>query len=138
MFTSIVAGTDGSTYAAAAVRAASDLAARYDATLHLVCAYEGIDSNLLAAVANAATPSQEAKLMLEELGLAAEKQGVKVTIHPCKGDAADALLEVARVQAADVIVVGSRGMTGVRRILGSVPNTVAHKAPCSVLVVKTD
>lgn len=75
--------------------------------------------------------------MLEELGLAAERDGVQVTLHPCSGDAADALIEVARVQSADVIVVGSRGMTGVRRILGSVPNSVAHKAPCSVLVVKT-
>ena len=137
MFTSIVAGTDGSTYAAAAVRAAADLASRYDAKLHLVCAYNAIDPHLVAA-AHSPSPSQEAKAMLEELGLAAEKQGVAVTLHPCSGDAADALIEVARVQQADVIVVGSRGMTGVRRILGSVPNSVAHKAPCSVLVVKTD
>jgi nucleotide-binding universal stress UspA family protein len=36
---------------------------------------------------------------------------------------------------ADVIVVGSKGMH--RRILGSVPNSVAHKAPCAVLIVKT-
>jgi nucleotide-binding universal stress UspA family protein len=134
MFTSIVAGTDGSTYAAAAVRAAADLASRYGATLHLVCAYQAIDAQLAAAT-ESASPSQEAKLMLEELGLAAERDGVTVTLHPCSGDAADALIEVARVQSADVIVVGSRGMTGVRRILGSVPNTVAHKAPCSVLVV---
>lgn len=137
MFTSIVAGTDGSTYAAAAVRAAADLAEREGATLHLVCAYEGIDASLLRA-SPTETPSREAKLMLEELGIAAERQGVQVTLHPCSGDAADALLEVARVQAADLIVVGSRGMTGVRRIIGSVPNTVAHKAPCSVLIVKTD
>jgi len=34
-----------------------------------------------------------------------------------------------------VIVVGNKGMQ--RRILGSVPNTVAHKADCSVMIVKT-
>jgi nucleotide-binding universal stress UspA family protein len=32
-------------------------------------------------------------------------------------------------------VVGNKGMH--RRILGSVPNTVSHKAPCSVVIVKT-
>ena len=38
---------------------------------------------------------------------------------------------------ADVIVVGNKGMQGVRRILGSVPNSVAHQAPCDVLIAFT-
>ena len=38
----------------------------------------------------------------------------------------------------EVIVVGNRGMTGMRRMLGSVPNTISHHAPCSVLIVQTD
>jgi nucleotide-binding universal stress UspA family protein len=38
---------------------------------------------------------------------------------------------------ADLIVVGDRGMHGGRRLLGSVPNTVSHHAPCSVLIVST-
>ena len=37
---------------------------------------------------------------------------------------------------ADLIVVGSKGMQGTRRILGSVPNSVAHKAGCHVLIAK--
>jgi Universal stress protein family len=37
-------------------------------------------------------------------------------------------------QGADVLVVGNKGMQ--RRILGSVPNSVAHKADCSVMIVK--
>ena len=36
---------------------------------------------------------------------------------------------------ADLLVIGNKGMK--RRVLGSVPNTVTHKADCSVLVVKT-
>jgi nucleotide-binding universal stress UspA family protein len=35
------------------------------------------------------------------------------------------------------IVVGNKGMRGARRVLGSVPNSVAHLAPCSVLIVDT-
>jgi nucleotide-binding universal stress UspA family protein len=37
---------------------------------------------------------------------------------------------------ADLIVVGSKGMQ--RRVLGSVPHSIAHGAGCAVLVVKTD
>ena len=36
---------------------------------------------------------------------------------------------------ATLLVIGNQGLQ--RRILGSVPNTVTHKAPCSVYVVKT-
>ena len=54
------------------------------------------------------------------------------------GDPADALIDVAEQQSADLIVVGNRGMTGVKRfLLGSVPNKVAHHAPCTVMIVRT-
>ena len=51
------------------------------------------------------------------------------------GDPADILCQHAAEQSADLLVIGNKGMQ--RRILGSVPNSVAHKAPCSVVVVKT-
>jgi nucleotide-binding universal stress UspA family protein len=44
---------------------------------------------------------------------------------------------VAEAVSADLIVVGSRGMKGGRRFLGSVPNSVSHHSPCSVLIVDT-
>jgi nucleotide-binding universal stress UspA family protein len=61
--------------------------------------------------------------------------GLSIEQHAAEGDAADAIVTVAEQVDADVIVVGSKGMH--RRILGSVPNSVAHKAPCAVLIVKT-
>ena len=54
--------------------------------------------------------------------------------------AIDAVLERAEVAADEVehVVVGNKGMKGAKRfLLGSVPNKVAHNAPCSVVVVKT-
>ena len=45
------------------------------------------------------------------------------------------LIELAESHDADLLVIGNRGMQ--RRVLGSVPNSVTHKAPCSVYVVKT-
>ena len=58
-------------------------------------------------------------------------------MHGKAGDPADAICEVAAEVGADVIVVGNKGMNGVRRVLGSVPNSVAHQAPCSVLIAFT-
>ena len=49
---------------------------------------------------------------------------------PRQGDPADAILDVAEEQEADLVVVGNKGMTGAKRfLLGSVPNKVSHHAP---------
>ena len=40
-------------------------------------------------------------------------------------------------QQADLIVVGNKGMQGTKRVLGSVPDVLAHSAPCDVLIVNT-
>jgi nucleotide-binding universal stress UspA family protein len=53
------------------------------------------------------------------------------------GEAADLITQVAEQVNADLIVVGNKGMKGARRLLGSVPNRVAHRALCSVLIVRT-
>ena len=52
-----------------------------------------------------------------------------------EGDPAEVLIRLAEECDADLLVIGNRGMH--RRVLGSVPNTVTHQAPCSVYVVKT-
>ena len=55
-----------------------------------------------------------------------------------EGDPADAILDVAEEEGADLIVVGNKGMTGAKRfLLGSVPNKVSHHAPCSVIIIRT-
>ena len=53
------------------------------------------------------------------------------------GDPRQVLVEVAERERADLLVVGSRGRTGISRLmLGSVSSHVVAHAPCSVLVVK--
>jgi nucleotide-binding universal stress UspA family protein len=52
-----------------------------------------------------------------------------------EGDPAEVVVRLAADVGADLLVIGNKGMQ--RRVLGSVPNTVTHKAGCSVLVVKT-
>jgi nucleotide-binding universal stress UspA family protein len=47
------------------------------------------------------------------------------------------LLGVVEQQNPDLLVVGNKGMTDARHLLGSVPNKLSHHAPCSVLIVRT-
>jgi len=53
------------------------------------------------------------------------------------GDPAEVLADVAEEEGARLIVVGDRGLTGVKRfLLGSVSHKLSHHAPCSVLIVR--
>lgn len=53
------------------------------------------------------------------------------------GDPAEEIVRLANIHRAELIVIGSRGLTGMKRILsGSVSSQVVAEAPCSVLVVK--
>jgi nucleotide-binding universal stress UspA family protein len=63
------------------------------------------------------------------------RQGIDCTTRADAGDPAEVLVQLAVECEADLLVIGNKGME--RRVLASVPNTVTHKAPCSVLVVKT-
>ena len=68
-------------------------------------------------------------------GVASRASGLEVKTHTLNESPAEAVIAVAELVGADLIVVGNKGME--RRILGSVPNTIAHKAPCNLLIVKT-
>ena len=48
-----------------------------------------------------------------------------------------AIVSVSQRVGADLVVLGSRGMRGAGRLLGSIPNKVSHRAPCDVLIVLT-
>lgn len=146
MFRSIVVGTDGSAAAHAAVTRAAELAALTGADLHVVSAYKVPGQSYAAAgaveamVALPVTDSEiheQVETMLAALARDLEREGVTAVTHARTGSAAQALLDVAEDHQADLIVVGSRGMEGARRLLGSVPNSVSHHARCSVLIVHT-
>ncbi len=145
MFSTIVVGTDGSDTAEAAVALAVDLARLSGATLHIVNAYRatGLAAEATGAGAAAGVDDTLAKAVTKELSgrtlasAAASADGVTHRTHAVEGDPAQAVLTVAESEGADVIVVGSKGMHGARRLLGSVPSKVAHGATCHVLIAKT-
>jgi nucleotide-binding universal stress UspA family protein len=146
MFKSIVVGTDGSDTASQAVRQAVDLARAVGAKLELVSAYEPVPAQRLSEERRqtpedlqwAINPREDVDATLEAAAAIAREAEVPVDVYPRQGDPADAILDVAEEQQADLIVVGNKGMTGAKRfLLGSVPNKVSHHAPCSVLIIRT-
>jgi nucleotide-binding universal stress UspA family protein len=146
MFHRIVVGTDGSETAKEAVRQAADLAKQVGARLDLVSAYEPVSATRLREerlevpddMAHVVSPSEDVDATLREAADEVRKNGVEVQTFARQGDPADAILDVAEEQGADLIIVGNKGMTGAKRfLLGSVPNKVSHHAPCSLLIVRT-
>ena len=146
MFSTIVVGTDGSDTARTAVAVAVELARHSGGTLHVVYAVKASSSGIpvdqvgKSVVVRGNLPmSQEVRQAAESLlgAAVADVTGVNVETHAASGGAADAVLDVVEEVGADLVVVGSKGMHGTRRFIGSVPNSVAHRAPCHVLIVKT-
>jgi nucleotide-binding universal stress UspA family protein len=139
VFETVVVGADGSDTAAEAVRVAIELVKLSNGNLHIVTAYrpQQLRSEAGGEFSDSLTAGDLAESVLAELASRARTSGVAVETHLVNGAAADVICEVATQVKADVIVVGNKGMTGVRRVLGSVPNSVAHQAPCAVLIAFT-
>jgi nucleotide-binding universal stress UspA family protein len=143
MVETIAVGTDGSDTASKAVDFAMDMAERYGARLVIASAYTPVSEDKLRKEQKEApqeiqwsiNPSEEVDATLRRVEERASERGLKYVSEARNGDPGDILCEIAADHEADLIVVGNKGMH--RRILGSVPNTVSHKAPCSVLIVKT-
>ena len=139
MVTTVAVGVDGSSTAGEAVQVAAELARRFDAELVLLSAYKHSGeaathhSDEESHWATDPAARQRASLSRTEDGL--RDSGVNVSSRVGEGDPADVLVRLAEDCSADILVVGNKGME--RRVLGSVPNTVSHKAGCSVLIVKT-
>ena len=146
MFSSIVVGTDGSETARKAVQQATDLAKQVGASVSLVSAFEPVSNQRLREESREVpkdlewmvNPREDVEATLKDAAEEVDGAGVEVDTFAREGDAADAILDVAEEQNADLIVVGNKGMTGAKRfLLGSVPNKVSHHAPCSVLIIRT-
>jgi nucleotide-binding universal stress UspA family protein len=137
----IVVGTDGSAGARAAVREAARLAKGMQQRVVVVSAYGPSTMAAMAPDAVAFAPDEGRAAADEALRLAQDDlhaSGVEFAMRAVCGSAAESLLDVAKHEQAETIVIGSRGMRGPRRLLGSVPNAISHRAPCSVYIVRTD
>ena len=139
MITTVAVATDGSETATEAVRMAAEVARRFDANLVLLSAFQdkgGADSSSdLSELQWASNPLARIRELLARAEEEVSRDGIDCSSLIDEGNPADVLLRLAVECGADLLVIGNKGMQ--RRVLGSVPNSVTHGAPCSVLVVKT-
>ena len=139
----VAVGTDGSDTAQIAVDFAIELAQKYEARLVAISSYKPVSESRLKSEQRDApediqwsiNPTEDVDATLSDVEEQAKESGLETTTVAAEGDPADVLVRFAEEQDADVLVIGNKGMR--RRILGSVPNSVAHKAGCTVIVVKT-
>jgi nucleotide-binding universal stress UspA family protein len=131
----IVVGYDGSDAAKRALERAVTLAGS-DGRIVVVAAAE---SRVHAGITEGAhlDPSEveRRRTDLEEANAMLSEQGIEAETIEAQGDPGDVIVKAA--EDADLVVVGSRGLNPIQRLLlGSVSSKVVHRARCDVLVVR--
>ena len=143
----ILVPTDFSDDARSALDAAVDWAAEFGATIHIVHAYfvdvpavDGGYGGDFLLPADILEPVREAaETSVAELVAEASQRGVSAEGRATLGDASSSILAEAERLGADLIVMGTRGLTGLKHvILGSTAERVVRKSPCPVLTVKAN
>jgi nucleotide-binding universal stress UspA family protein len=138
----VVVGVDGSEASTLVIETASQIAKAVPGSeLHLVNVLELVEATMSAPVPTATEVLEASRERLEQLRrVAAKTFGGRVVGHLATGEPWREIVQFAERLAANLIVVGSQNLTGLRRLaLGSVSEHVVRKAKCPVLVVrKTD
>lgn len=141
-YQTIVVGTDGSKSSLLAVERAAAIAAAFDATLVIGCAYyENQDAaySTLRQDSVQVLGEDTAQQNLDTAKAAAEAAGAtKVETEIKAGSPVEALMALVNDRKADLLVVGNRGINSLTgRLLGSVPADVARQSDCDVMIVHT-
>jgi nucleotide-binding universal stress UspA family protein len=147
LFKKILVAIDGSNLAYASLDYALDLAKKYSAEVMVLTVVE-MPSNSVLAQGAVFTPvsSQSHREKLEnyhkeiliEAAKKAEKSSPQIhfTTKLVEGRPAEKIVETAKLESFDLIVMGSRGLGGIKEFfLGSVSDRVADEAPCPVLII---
>ena len=114
----LLVATDGSAEACRALTIGHELVERHGSAIAAVVPTAGGDG-----------------VMVLDLGHGARPNAMDAVVVPTRTDVADAIAEVARRQSSTLLLIGSRGLSGVAG-LASVSARVAERAPCSVLVAR--
>jgi nucleotide-binding universal stress UspA family protein len=147
-YRTVVVGTDGSESSLRAVARAGALAGATGATLVIACAYLPAEADdretakaqdVLREDAYQIVGSHPAEDTVRTAQERAGKAGAKnVKTVAVEGSPVEALLDVVRRENADLLVVGNRGLAGIKgRLLGSVPADATRRSQVDVLVVHT-
>lgn len=143
----ILVATDFSESAARAVATAADYARHFSAQLTVLHAYR-VDIPVASPLTGGGYVlpdgffeqlAKEAKLRVERAASEIAAKGVSAVGVAVDRHPASAIVEEAKARKADLIVMGTRGLTGIKHLaLGSVADRVVRTAPCPVLTVGHD
>lgn len=134
----ILVGTDGSRFSTVATARAIDFAQAYGGEI-LVVSVVDVPTEFYAEAPQAVEDMiARAKTYTAAVKQQAAAAGVRAESYIGEAEAYEAIIKLAADQQVDMIVMGSHGRTGLRRLLmGSVTEKVIGYAPCPVLVVKS-
>ena len=148
MFKKILVAVDGSELSYRSVDYALDLAQKYSAQIKIVTVIDAPSDTLVAQASTFAPHSikdheekvekAHEQILLKAIAKAEKlKPKVSVTKQVLEGHPAEKIVETAKTESFDLIVMGSRGLGGLKEFfLGSVSDEVADEAPCPVLIIK--
>ena len=149
MIRKILVAIDGSKLAYKSLDYALDLARKYSAEVEVLTVLQ-MPSESVLEQGTAFTPISSKsyrenletyyKKILSEAAKKVKKSSpqIRFTTKLVEGRPADKIVETAKLESCDLIVMGSRGLGGIKEFfLGSVSDRVADEAPCPVLIIKT-
>jgi len=138
----ILVPTDFSSHADRALDYAIELAKVFDSRIHLVHAYHlpvqvALPDQVIVPTEFWEQVRDAALARLQPSLARLNAQGIACDAELLPEAAAPAIVEAARRSGADLIVMGTRGLTGVKHVvLGSVAERVVRLAPCPVLTLR--
>jgi len=133
----ILIATDGSAYSKEAARRAIDFAQSYGGQLKVVSVVDVPTEFYAEAPEIVEKMTEKAHGFVDEVKEMAEDSGIPCETFVREAAAFEAIIGLAQEKKIDIIVVGSHGRTGLKRLLmGSVTEKVIGYSPCPVLVVK--
>lgn len=146
MFQKILVCSDGSEDALDAARTAAEIGVKFEGEMVLIIVFDPAPLLVAGALTRGAVISmetiyraaEEAQAAIEaRTGKVLEEAGARYTARYELGHPVDKIVSVAEEEKADLIVMGSRGLSGIKRfLLGSVSEGVLHHAHCPTLIVR--
>jgi nucleotide-binding universal stress UspA family protein len=138
MFKKILVAFDGSKPSEKALDAAIELAKRFGSEIYLVSVITLPD---YAVLKNEVTDVEEEEGQfyqgLQNKAIESRKTEVDIKSVIIYGHPTDRIVDYAKSQNFDLIVVGSRGLSTTKRFfLGSVSDKISHFSPCPILIVR--
>jgi nucleotide-binding universal stress UspA family protein len=136
--TTLVLATDGSENTVQATNAAVDIARRRGSKIHLVHVWHDVHTSYAHAFVKGELRRQGREILNEQVKRIQEKGGTVTRSHLREGRTFEEAIRLSKEAAADLLVVGSRGHRGLRRmLLGSHSEDIVHHAHRPVLVVRS-